>query len=224
MGVAIGSTLGNHDPKPTPFIKPTAAPTARITPAPTPVVGSGETPAPNTPTPNTPVPATAAPTSAPGDTGQSQLVDVANISVTIPGDWKIADKKDYLIDVRGAKGGQLLLASWTLKTPTTIDAYIQSVIDSTKKDSPDLTVCGGPSDLAIDNGPPGKDITLCYTATRTDGSKYEAVDDINAALGANGTILFQSEVYATKAVFNAFSDQAWKVVTPTTSWKLYKVP
>ncbi len=236
IGVALGSSLGNHDPKPSPVIKPTPLPTARNTPAPTPnggtaetpapspIGGTGETPAPNTPTPNTPVPATAAPTSAAGGTGQSQLVDVANISVTIPGDWKVATTKDYKIDVRGAKGGQLLIFSFALKQATTIDAYMQSQIDLTKKDATDFTICDALRDFTIENGPPGKEVVMCYTATRSDGSKYKAVDDITAALSADGGTLFLTELYAIDAVFDDFSKVAWNSVTPTIKWKLYAAP
>ena len=144
--------------------------------------------------------------------------------MTIPGDWKLATKKDYEIDVRGAKGGQLLIFSFALKQATTIDAYMQAQIDLTKKDATDFTICDALRDFTIENGPPGKEVTMCYTATRSDGTKYKAVDDITAALSADGGTLFLTELYAIDTVFDDFSKVAWKDVTPNIKWKLYTAP
>ena len=131
--------------------------------------------------------------------------------------------KDYLIRVISPKGGQLILVSGVIDK-TTLDAYIQDLIDLRKKDAPDMTVCYAPTALTLDNGPVGKELQLCWTAAYTDGTKYQAIADYSIALSDDGTILYSSEVYGEKSVYNDFATFAWKNVTPTTKWKLFKVP
>ena len=232
LGVAAGSVFGGsgdkNKPTPTPYVKPTAAATPRTTPDtnptpnPTPAPGN-ETPAPVTPTPTPEVPTPSTGTGT-GTGGASQIVDVSTVAITIPGDWTVAGTKDYQIDVRGPKGGQLLTISGTLKTKTTLDAFIQDLIDIRKKNAPDLTVCYAPTALTLDNGPVGKELQLCWTASTQSGTKYQAIADFSIAISDDGTILYESEVYADKELFDEFATFAWKNVTPTTKWKLFKVP
>jgi hypothetical protein len=231
LGVAAGSVFGGSggkdNPTPTPFVKPTAAATPQTTPNtdPTPnptQTPAGETPAPLTPTP-TPEVATPSTGTGTGTGGASQVVDVKTVSVTIPGDWTVDATKDYLISVFGPKGGQLILISGVIEK-TTLDAFIQDFIDTRKKNAADMTVCLAPTPVKVDNGPLGKELQLCWTASRQDGTKYQAVADFVIAVSDDGTILYSSEVYAEESLFDEFATFAWQNVTPTTKWKLYKAP
>ena len=229
VGIALGVLLKPSGPGTVvvPSGGPIVTPKPVVTPGPVesraPVVSQAPsaTPAPVV----TPVPVVSqAPVVTPapsGGTAGTQTVDVANISVTVPGDWDVLTKEDTLIQVARANGGVLTLLSGNVDATETADSWIQGIYDSVKQSSPDVTVCRAASDVQVPSGPVGRTEILCYTAKTQSGETFSDIKYI--VVGADASHhLYDLEISAQDSIYDASINDFFANALPSVVWKLYQ--
>ena len=223
IGILIGTLLkpgndtGGTTPTPTPTLRPNSNPT------PTPTFGgfsvSTATPGQQTSLPSA-QPATPEPGGG-GSTGATQTIDVANIAITIPADWTVAKQEAENLDIRRAGGGQLLLTSLVAKEGTTVQGVIDNLYAKLLANHPDIKYCVPVMDGGPFNGPPGKTLQFCYTATSQSGNTYVAQDSMDIAIDSANN-LYLARMYANSTVNKDALTDFFDAMQSSLRWKLYQ--
>ena len=236
VGAAVGIVLGRGPVDQDPGTKPGGTSTAE-SPRPTaasslgpdrsaPPAATPSPTAPSTPRPSTPEPTVApTPTTGTGGTGTTKEAKARYVSVTIPTDWEVK-ANDYTLTAYPTVGGSLFLESGALNdagAPKTTAAWIQGEIAWRQKQFPDVKICGAEEDFTVFNGPKGRAVTLCYTATTTTGTSYPAIVHVFGAIVVDGneTLLFHQKIYAKADIWKEVV-AAVNPVLRTTQWSLFE--
>ena len=228
LGAAVGIVLGRGTDAPGPSASPGGTATPRPA-TPKPSTPTTPTPKPSTPAP-TPAPslATPAPTPAPSTAtpgpGGTKVAGAKYVSVTVPSDWEVK-AEDYAVTVFPTVGGSLYLNSGALTAadaPKTAAEWIKQAIAWRQEQFPDVKICGAEQDFQVFNGPPGRAVTLCYTATTQSGASYPATVFLFGAIviSGNDTLLFYQKIYARSDIWDDVI-AALNPVLPSTTWALH---
>jgi hypothetical protein len=142
--------------------------------------------------------------------------------VTLPAGWAVVDQKDWYIRARLAGKGELFLISGPDPDPATRDAWIQGNITNDQKTDANANVCVGPEEVTLQNGPPAQGYIVCLTVVPQGGDAYEAYDLFNTQIDEKNKIVYELEVWSSKANFDELIDIVRNQVSPTLVWKLYK--
>lgn len=145
--------------------------------------------------------------------------------MTVPADW-VVEADDYTVTVYPTVGGSLYLNSGALTgadAPKTTAEWIKRAIARRQEQYPDVKICGAEQDFQVFNGPSGRAVTLCYTATTQAGTSYPATVFLFGAItiSGNDTILFHQKIYARSDIWDDVID-ALNPVLPSTTWALFE--
>lgn len=142
------------------------------------------------------------------------------VSITIPNDWTLGEITDTSLLVFPPVGGSLNLVSGYLNVPQTTAEFLQGEIDWRKEEFPDLTICQAETDVQLPQGPVGRSIHMCYTATTSSGSTYPARVFVAVATSDDKTILYKVKAYSEASIW----DDVTGAITPTLDsikWSLF---
>lgn len=224
VGIAIASNKGNGGPGSSQGAVATFGP--RLSPGPVvslkPVPTQGPNPTITQPTPNAATPVTPTQDTGGGGTGGStQTVSNKVVAVTVPKDWE-SKVEDATILVLPPQGGNLLLDTGLLTGTVTATQFLKDEVAWYKENRPGFKICGEEKDFQIHNGPQGRGVTVCYTATTSSGKTYAATKFVAVGMQPTdkGTLYFYLSVFAADTDWDTVVDVV-NPVLPTIQWKLY---
>jgi hypothetical protein len=192
---------GGGDPTPGPTISiPTSGPGESHGPGATP--GPGVTSAPGS-----------------GQGGNTQVVDVKNISVTVPADWVVKKQEDTKIWIARPGGGLLILISGKVEDTTTADSWLDDQLANLKTDTTSFEICHERGDSHLFGFATGRTVVACFSTKTQSGEAYSAIDWIAAAVDSSH-ILYQWEVYSRDDTYDEASDDIIEQAANTVVWKL----
>lgn len=216
-GVGLVFAGGNDGPQPTTPVFPTPGPTQVVVlPTAGPLVSLQPLPTASVVNP-TPGPVT--PTPGPGS-GDTQTISVETVAITVPSAWEVLAQDTTYIALYVPGSGQLTIESWPTNQPLTAAQLLEDEIAFLRSKHPDVEVCVPEGEFTLPNGPDGQKVGLCYTATTSSGSTYQATDFFAFGVSHGGTIGYYFNVYAGDEDYNALLQQVVTVL-PGIEWKLY---
>jgi hypothetical protein len=217
--VAAGAGLvfagGNDGPQPTTPSFPTPGPTQIVVvPTAGPLVSLQPLPTAG------PVSPTAVPVTPTPNPGGSQTISVDTVAITVPSTWEVIAQDETFIALYVPGSGQLIIESWPASQRLTAAQLLEDEVAFLRSKHPDVTVCVPEGDFTLPNGPDGRKIGLCYTATTSSGSTYQATDFFAFGISHGGTIGYYFSMYAGDEDYDSLLQQVVTVL-PGLEWKLF---
>lgn len=183
----------------------------RVDPLPPPVISGPSNPNPPPNTPNNPT----TPTTPAG----GQTIEVDNIKVIAPANWKVVDKNAAAILLTNGNG-IIQFFSVKMRQPQTVAQLLQGDLADDQKTDPNARICRGPAANPLTGMPPGGMFeAICFTAVPQQGASYAAQSVWYETVSADGSTEFAVNIFAEQGKILAFSKEV-DAAGFNVTWKL----
>ncbi|MGZ8747208.1 MAG: hypothetical protein ACXWZ2_09325 [Mycobacterium sp.] len=171
-----------------------------------------------TPTP-TPTPRpTPTPQPGGGGTGDWQTIDVANLSLTVPANWSVANRDASFVQVRDPATKSLEIAeSGSFEQARTVEQFQQDLVAKLTRDRADVTTTTA-AEAWVNGLPGGLFFVLQSTATPETGEALTVYDVYYIAVQRSNYFMWRFVVVAAR--WDEFKPTYLMLPQPT--WKLYQ--
>lgn len=151
------------------------------------------------------------------------MVDTAYVGVTLPAGWQIVDQKDWYIRARWPGKGEFTLVSGPNPNPPTTQGWIEANLNTDQGRDANASICVGPQEVNMQHGPTAQGYIICLTVVPEGGGEaYEVYDLFNTQVDEAAKVVYQLELWASRATFDEMLEVVRNEVSPTLVWKLYK--